>query len=128
MRILTVSALVCTLTLASCGGFSGIGSGDSGLFPRGGLRGSSEEVSGIRFRSRLSATSEDDRSFNVVTRGASRDLVSASEAGRVEALRYCLNRFGGTDVDWVAGPDRPLEEIAIGEDGSLVLSGRCISR
>lgn len=120
-------ALTGAVLLTGCG-FSGLGSGDSGLFPRGGLRGSSEQVEGIRFRSRLNVVSEDDRSFAVSVRSAGRDLGAAREAGRIEAVRYCLRVFGGTEILWENGPDRPLEEIALADDGALVLTGRCISR
>ena len=115
------------LLLGGCG-FSGIGSGDSGLFPRGGLRGSVEEVDGLRFRSRVTSLGEDDRGFAVRTRGAGRALSAAAEAGRTEAVRYCLTRFGGSEIAWLAGPDREITQMAIEDDGALLLTGRCIAR
>ncbi|MGB3556175.1 MAG: hypothetical protein WBA25_16225, partial [Jannaschia sp.] len=56
--------LVSALFLGGCG-FSGIGSGDSGLFGGGGLRGTAQDVEGIRFRTRIGPTTEDDRGFAV---------------------------------------------------------------
>ncbi|WP_371157738.1 hypothetical protein [Jannaschia sp. 2305UL9-9] len=113
--------------VAGCG-FSGIGSGDSGLFGPSGVRGSSEQVRGIRFRSRLSVTSEDDRSFAVSTAGAGRGISGAIEAGRVEAVRYCLNRFGGSEISWTYGPEQDAETIRLDDRGALVMTGQCIAR
>ncbi|TFL20226.1 hypothetical protein [Jannaschia formosa] len=121
MRIAVLAALV---ALTGCGG---IASGDSGLFAGRSLRGSTEEVGGIHFRSRVTSEAEDRRSFTVSTRNAARALPQAVEAGRVEAVRYCLTRYGGSDIAWTQGPDRPPEQIVLA-DGALVLSGRCLAR
>jgi len=121
MRITVLAALI---ALTGCGG---IGSGDSGLFGGRSLRGSAQEVEGIRFRSRVTSETEDRRSFSVATRGAGRALPQAVEAARIEAIRHCLTRYGGSNIDWTQGPDRPVEQIAL-PDGVLVLSGRCLAR
>lgn len=128
MKLATACALIGALTLTGCGSFSGIGSGDSGLFPNGGIRGNSSEVSGIRFRSRVTVTSEDDRSFFTTTQQAGRDIAAAMEAGRLEAVRYCIRNFGGSDIEWTVGPSETPEELPLNEDGALVLSGRCLNR
>ncbi|WGH77653.1 hypothetical protein [Jannaschia ovalis] len=119
--------LIAMLGLAGCGTLGSLSSGDSGPF-RGGFRGASNEVDGVRFRTRVSATSEDARSFATATRSAGRSLSGALEAGRVRAVEYCITRFGGSDIDWALGPDRPVEEVALDESGALVLTGRCITR
>ncbi|PWJ12480.1 hypothetical protein [Jannaschia seohaensis] len=123
MRV-TGSVLAAAMALTGCGG---IGSGDSGLFGGRSLRGSAEEVQGIRFRSRVTSPGEDARRFMVATRGADRAPPQAVEAARIEAVRYCLTRYGGSNIEWTEGPDRPVEEIPL-EDGVLVLSGRCLAR
>ena len=127
MKQATIPALIGALLLTGCG-FSGIGSGDSGLFPGGGIRGNASEVSGIRFRSRASVLSEDKRSFAVTTRGAGRDMAAAQEAGRIEAVGYCLRTFGGSDIEWAVGPSDTPEALPLGDDGALVLTGRCLTR
>ena len=119
-----IGLLVALALLTGCGA---IASGDSGLFSGRGLRGSQQEVEGIRFRSRVTSSPEDRRRFTVATRGAGRALAQAVEAGRIEAIRYCLTRYGGSNIEWAQGPDRPAEQIAL-TDGVLVLSGRCLAR
>lgn len=123
----TIALAVAAGLLAGCG-FSGIGSGDSGLFGPSGVRGSSEQVQGIRFRSRVSVTSDDDRNFAVSTAGAGRGISGAIEAGQLEAVRYCLKRFGGSEIAWTYGPDQDVETIQLNDSGALVLTGQCIAR
>lgn len=120
--------LLIAIALTGCGNFASLSSGDSGLLPRGGFRGAPTEIDGVRFRTRISATSEDRRSFATSTRSAGRSLEGALESGRVRAVQYCLNRFGGSNIEWAVGPDRPVAEVALDESGALVLSGRCITR
>lgn len=107
----------------SSGPFSGGGGGGSG-----GLRGNVDEIDGVRFRTRVRADAGEGRAFTTETRGASRNLEAAIVAGQTRAVEYCLRRFGGTDIIWVAGPDRPIEEIALSDGGAVVLSGTCITR
>lgn len=122
-----VTLAVSLAVLSGCG-FSGIGSGDSGLFGPSGVRGAAGEVRGVRFRSRLAITSEDKRSFAVTTGNAGRAITGAVEAGNVEAVRYCLTRFGGSEISWTYGPSQDVETITLNESGALVLTGRCIAR
>ena len=127
MKLATI--LVAAVALASCGRlpFSGASGPFSGL-GGGGLRGESVEVGGLRFRSRIVATTADQRGFVVTTRGAGRDVPSALEAGRLRAVRHCLTRFGESDIVWTLSPDRPLAEVALNDDGSLAIAGVCVAR
>lgn len=125
-KTILTGALV--LALAGCGTLGSLSSGASGPFSGGGLRGAQNEIGGTRFRTRIGTDRADPRAFTTSTRGAGRDLASAAEAGRVEAVRHCLTRFGGSEIQWAQGPDRPIEEIALADSGALVLSGRCITR
>lgn len=127
-KTMIFAGLVCALALGGCGRLGGIGSGASGLFGGQGIRGKSQEVNGIRFRSRVTAISEDDRQIAITTNGAGRDLATAAEAGRLAAVEYCLGRFGGSEIVWTAGPDREIEAIALDESGALVLQGTCVAR
>ena len=123
MRALLLLAVL-VLTVPACGRlpFS-----DGGPF-RGGLRGAPAEIEGVRFRSRVAGLEGDARAFSVATRGAGRAVPLALEAARVEGLRFCLRRFGGTEIAWAQGPDQPPERVALREDGALVLTGRCLAR
>lgn len=117
------------IALSGCGAFGSLSSGASGPFSGlGGVRGSQSQIDGVRFRTRVSPVTADDRGFTAVTRGAARNLAAAAEAGRVEAVEYCIRRFGGSEIVWTAGPDRPAEQTPLDERGSLVLAGTCITR
>lgn len=117
------------IALSGCGALGSLSSGASGPFSGlGAVTGSQNQIEGVRFRTSLSAVTADDRGFTTVTRGAARNLAAAAEAGRVEAVEYCIRRFGGSEIIWTASPDRPAEETPLDERGSLVLAGSCISR
>lgn len=121
--------LVGALALSGCGTFGSLSSGASGPFSGGGgFRGNRTEINGVRFRTRVQSSRENRRAFTTTTRGAGRNLAAAAEAGRVQAVEYCLKRFGGSDILWTAGPDRDIEEIAISDNGALVLVGTCVTR
>lgn len=120
--------LLGALALAGCGTIGSLSSGASSPFGGGGLRGAQNELDGTRFRTRIGGNRDDRRAFVTATRGAGRNLVGAVEAGRVEAVRFCLMRFGGSEIAWAQGPDRPIEQIALDGSGALVLSGRCVTR
>ncbi|CTQ49635.1 hypothetical protein [Jannaschia donghaensis] len=129
MRILGLG-IATTLALSGCGTLGSLSSGASSPFSGGGggLRGSQSEIDGIRFRTRVSSVTADDRGFTTLTRGAGRDLAAAAEAGRVEAVEYCIRRFGGSEITWTLGPDRPAGETPLDQAGALILAGTCISR
>ena len=122
-----VSGLVmaAALSLSGCGILDGASSPFSG---GGGLRGAQTEVNGVRFRTRVSAVTEDDRGFVTTTRGAGRSPSAAAEAGRVQAVEYCLRRFGGSDIVWTAGPDRAPTATSLDQSGALLLAGTCVTR
>ncbi|SDZ03931.1 hypothetical protein SAMN05444004_105137 [Jannaschia faecimaris] len=125
----TVLVVGAALSLSGCGAFGSLSSGASSPFSgMGGMRGSQSEIEGIRFRTRVSAVSEDKRGFTTMTRGAARNLTAAAEAGRVEAVEYCIRRFGGSEIIWTAGPDREPEQMPLDTSGALVLAGACVTR
>ncbi|MEM8823932.1 MAG: hypothetical protein AAGF30_10020 [Pseudomonadota bacterium] len=126
--------LVASLALSGCGIARSLGDGVSSLVrPLPGIGGPSVrrgvvEVSGIRFRTRVTATSEDRRSFNTSTPGAVQAPQAAAEAGRTQAITYCLRTFGGSQIQWTVGPDVEPEDIVLDEAGTLILAGRCVTR
>lgn len=125
MRV-TVLVVGAAIALSGCGALSGLSSGVSSPFTGGGLRGAQSEIAGLRFRTRISSTSDDKRGFSTRTRGAARNVAAAAEAGRVRAVEYCIRQFGGSEIVWTAGPER--EQLPLDEGGALVLAGTCIIR
>lgn len=62
--------------------------------------------------------------FIVSARPVSASLEGAKEAARYEAIVYCVNRYGSSNIQWVVGPDSPDEELTIEKD-TLRLQGVC---
>ena len=123
-----VILLVGALALPGCATLARVGSTVTEPFQDlGGVRGRLAEINGVRFRSRISVASPDRRGFVTRTGGASRGVASAAEAGRLRAVEYCLERFGGSEIVWSAGPDRPVEEMTLDRD-VLFLRGTCVTR
>ena len=77
---------------------------------------------GYYFSSKLSRSKLDDRSFDLTVRRANRSLSGAREAGRYEAIRFCIKNYGTSDIKWVLDPD----DQSIGLTGKVLkLSGQC---
>jgi hypothetical protein len=123
MRVVLLLALV--LATASCGavrntaGALGVGSSAAGR--------TTLETNGVRYRARTTADREDRRSFTSSAGPTSPSLEGAVEAAVYQATRYCLLTFGGSDTEWITGPDTAPENLPL--DGDLVtLTGRCTQK
>lgn len=79
---------------------------------------------GVAFRAKLSAEKEDNRNFTVEVRDPVQSLAGAREAGRYEAVQYCIETFGNSRMTWSQGPDVEDAELQIVDD-VLILKGRC---
>lgn len=77
------------------------------------------------FRAKLSTVDKQRDQFSIEVSPASASLVGAREAGRYEATRYCIENYGSSDVDWVAGPDAEDGTLTVRDD-RLLLRGACI--
>jgi hypothetical protein len=85
------------------------------------------EAGGIRFRARVASDRAEPRRFAVTVTDARRGPALAAEAGRVEAVRYCLERYGAGGIGWAIAPeDAPTRPL--GEGGTLSLLGTCTAR
>lgn len=67
------------------------------------------------FRSTSGKVDKQRDEFEVSVTPVSASLDGAREAGRYEAIRYCITQFGSSDIVWIEGPDA--------EDGTLRISG-----
>lgn len=79
---------------------------------------------GHQFRAKLSQVDKSTGEFNVTVSPASQSLVGAREAGRYEATKNCINRFGTSDIAWLSGPDNEDGGLIIQND-KLELRGTC---
>ena len=62
--------------------------------------------------------------FTVTVGGVSKSLDGAREAGGYEGVKYCINTYGNSDIEWVVGPDTPPEQLRIEKD-KFVFQGVC---
>ncbi|MCP3969645.1 MAG: hypothetical protein GY717_04890 [Rhodobacteraceae bacterium] len=79
-----------------------------------------------RFRTSISP-GEDRRDITITVKPVSVDPAAALEAGRYKATVYCLRSYGGSDTEWSAGPDQPIEQLGVSGD-TVTLRGRCTQR
>lgn len=115
--------LVLTTALGACGTLS---NGISSLNPFGGGKARNQQmvIDGVRFRARARPSSEDKRDITITIKPVAVNPEGAVEAGRYEATKYCLLTYGGSDTDWIIGPDTPLSQIPL-EDDTFTMHGRC---
>ena len=79
----------------------------------------------VEFRSKASSVDRKNRAaFEVSVRPFSASADGAREAGRYEATRYCIERYGTSDIIWTAGPDAEAENLVV-EGDTLALAGTC---
>ncbi|MEP2474727.1 hypothetical protein [Roseobacter sp.] len=62
--------------------------------------------------------------FQVTAAPVSASLAGAREAARYEATIFCVNEYGSSAIEWVAGPDDADETLRISKD-TLTLEGAC---
>ncbi len=106
MRIL-ILALISVVALAACSEKSKRVYFDGKYFPT-----KAKSVKGDRER------------FVVNVRRASQSLKGAREAGRHAGVKYCIETFGSSDIDWIEGPDAEDGTLRLA-GGNLVLTGQC---
>ncbi len=80
--------------------------------------------SGNYYPTKAKKAKGDREAFTVTVRRASQGIEGAREAGRHGAIRYCVETFGYSGIDWSVGPDDNAA-ITAGSKGSLVMKGRC---
>lgn len=113
------------LTLASCG----VVRNTAGAIGVGGSATNRTDVEedGVRFRARTTAEREDKRDFAATASPFAINPEGAVRAARYQATRYCILTYGGSDTEWVVGPDTPLDQLTIVDD-TVTLEGRCTQK
>ena len=111
-------AAILMVGLAALSGCSAVSNGLSFL------SGERQTFSGQTYRASLGVVETDPRQFVVSVSQLEKGLGGAKEAGRYEAVTYCLKTFGWSGIDWTYGPDLPDTSLPIA-DGVLQLTGEC---
>lgn len=106
MRV-TVTLLVVLASVAACG-----------------IQANRPAFDGQFFRASASKNGDSRAEFAIKVRPVSASFEGAIEAGRYEATRYCVTRFGTSDIVWTIGPDQDPETLAVAND-TLNFSGVC---
>ena len=76
------------------------------------------------FKAKLRKVERQFDVFTVTVKPVSKSLKGALAAGEHEAIDYCVNQFGSSEIIWTAGPDVPQQQLNIEKD-VLTLQGRC---
>lgn len=79
---------------------------------------------GYFFKAKVKTEREDRAAMIVTVSPAAQSIDGAREAGRYEAIRYCIHNFGKSEIDWTYGPDAPVEGLQVSGD-ALIFQGRC---
>lgn len=79
---------------------------------------------GQYFNAKLRKVDRQLNVFTVTVRPVSKSLEGAVAAGEYEAISYCINTFGSSDIEWAVGPDTAREQLPIDRD-VLTLQGLC---
>lgn len=61
--------------------------------------------------------------FSVTVKDAGVSLDGARQAGGYEGIKYCIEKYGNSQINWTVGPD--TEQLTL-SDGDLVLRGTCL--
>jgi len=96
------------------------------VLPGCGDRAAKVRFNGEYYPAKVSRDRDAREQFQVAVRRVDRGLTGAREAGRYEAMRYCLKEFGTSDIDWVNGPDAEDGRLQV-SNGRLVLNGECVT-
>jgi len=110
---LVVLISVCLGLLAGCSGTKNPFSGRQKV-----------SFSGHSFRTSLKAVREDPQMFDVTVRGATKSLEAAEDAGRYEATRHCVTRYGNSKLEWMVVVETQERDVKVDQD-TLVMRGRC---
>ncbi|WP_299848581.1 hypothetical protein [uncultured Roseovarius sp.] len=79
---------------------------------------------GKYFPAKAKKVKGDREAFVVTVRKTAQGLNGAREAGRHAAVKYCVENFGYSGIDWISGPDAKDGSPMLSK-GNLVLKGRC---
>ncbi|WP_299768604.1 hypothetical protein [uncultured Tateyamaria sp.] len=79
---------------------------------------------GVFFRATSGKVDKEREQFEIGVSPVSASLEGAREAGRYEAVRYCIKQFGSSDIVWIEGPDAEDGRLRISGD-KLLLRGTC---
>jgi len=76
------------------------------------------------FTSRLSKVDGERDQFEVTVKPFSSSADGARAAGEYEAISYCIEQFGSSEIIWTRGPDAEDGTLAVTND-TLSLRGAC---
>ena len=93
----------------------------------GGKKADRVAFDGQFFRATAKKVDKQRLDFEVTVRPVSGSLEGAREAGRYEAIRYCVGNFGSSEIEWTSGPDAEDGRLLVSND-RLLLTGRCAAQ
>lgn len=106
LRALALPGLV-LLALAGCGG------------------GNAYQYGGMRFPGDAKGIKDNRKQFVATAGPVSASIDGARAAASYEAIKYCIDYLGSSDIRWTIGPDTPPSQLPIEKD-KLTYRGECL--
>jgi hypothetical protein len=79
---------------------------------------------GKYFRTKVAKVDKQRDVFTVTVKDVSQSFEGARAAALHGANGYCVSTYGSSDIDWVVGPDTPVDQLRI-VDNTLTYQGTC---
>ena len=108
-RIAQITGYVALMALAACGQ----------------NRTNFHQFDGQTFSGRAKGEERGSASFAATVNGVSKSLDGARQAVAYEAVQYCINTYGTSDIVWQNAPDADRDALLIDGD-SLTVNGICV--
>ena len=83
------------------------------------------EFDGVVFKANARKDGDSKAQFTATASPASESVSGALQSAEYQGIRYCVNNFGTSDIEWSFGPDQDPETY-VPENDTVVLSGTCI--
>ena len=80
---------------------------------------------GNYFPTKVKGERGDRRSFTATARRAGRGVEGAQKAARHAATKYCIERFGASDIAWAPGKDGQDGPVFVRSGSRIAVKGRC---
>ncbi|MEM6308952.1 MAG: hypothetical protein AAF754_02790 [Pseudomonadota bacterium] len=78
----------------------------------------------VIFKASAKKDGETRANFTATAAPASSSVAGALQSAEYQGIRYCVNNYGTSDINWSFGPDQDLETYAPQND-TVVLTGTC---
>lgn len=79
----------------------------------------------VIFKANAKKEGDTRANFTATATPASSSITGALQSAEYQGIKYCVNNYGTSEIDWSFGPDQDLETYAP-ENDVVVLTGTCV--